>query len=139
MQLLTRYFSGLVLHFLNGRFLEYLLFFHTRQKLRCRTSEIRSQTILNFEFRNSNFEMWTPCPMPSQIRNPTLCPLRSALCEGGWRTPRNHHPAVARWHTHLRGLATAIHEISGLGEYFLASMKRPVFPKRNCYNVFFYC
>ena len=29
-------------------------------------------------------------------------------------TPRNPHPAVARWHTHLRGLATAIHEISGL-------------------------
>src|SRR5210317_1967437 len=29
-------------------------------------------------------------------------------------TPRNQHPAVARWHTHLRGLATAIHEISGL-------------------------
>jgi hypothetical protein len=28
-------------------------------------------------------------------------------------TPRNQHPAVARWHTHLRGLATAIHEISG--------------------------
>ncbi|MGD8314462.1 MAG: hypothetical protein PVJ11_01570 [Syntrophobacterales bacterium] len=26
----------------------------------------------------------------------------------------NRHPAVARWHTHLRGLATAIHEISGL-------------------------
>jgi hypothetical protein len=23
---------------------------------------------------------------------------------------------VARWHDHLRGLATAIHEISGLGE-----------------------
>ncbi|MDH3803637.1 MAG: hypothetical protein OEU80_16325, partial [Deltaproteobacteria bacterium] len=30
-------------------------------------------------------------------------------------TPRNQHPAVARWHAHLRGLATAIHEISGLG------------------------
>ncbi len=29
-------------------------------------------------------------------------------------TPRNQHPAVARWHAHLRGLATAIHEISGL-------------------------
>jgi hypothetical protein len=26
----------------------------------------------------------------------------------------NQHPAVVRWHTHLRGLATAIHEISGL-------------------------
>ena len=33
-------------------------------------------------------------------------------------TPRNQHPAVARWHTHLRGLATAIHEISGLVIYF---------------------
>jgi len=29
-------------------------------------------------------------------------------------TPRNQHPAVARWHNHLRGLATAVHEISGL-------------------------
>jgi hypothetical protein len=28
----------------------------------------------------------------------------------------NQHPAVARWHAHLRGLATAIHEISGLEE-----------------------
>ena len=28
-------------------------------------------------------------------------------------TPRNRHPAVARWHAHLRCLATAIHEISG--------------------------
>ena len=26
----------------------------------------------------------------------------------------NQHPAVARWHDHPRGLATAIHEISGL-------------------------
>ena len=29
-------------------------------------------------------------------------------------TPRNQSPAVARWHAHLRGLTTAIHEISGL-------------------------
>jgi hypothetical protein len=28
--------------------------------------------------------------------------------------PRNQHPAVARWLAHLRGLATAIHEIAGL-------------------------
>ncbi|MFA9434743.1 MAG: hypothetical protein ACERKR_08720, partial [Deltaproteobacteria bacterium] len=33
-------------------------------------------------------------------------------------TPRNQHPVVARWHAHLRGLATAIHEISGLGLFF---------------------
>ena len=31
-------------------------------------------------------------------------------------TPRNQLLAVARWHSHLRGLATAIHEISGLDE-----------------------
>ena len=31
-------------------------------------------------------------------------------------TPRNQHPAVVRWHAHLRGLATAIHEKSGLGK-----------------------
>jgi len=30
-------------------------------------------------------------------------------------TPRVQLPAVARWHAHLRGLATPIHEISGLG------------------------
>ena len=29
-------------------------------------------------------------------------------------TPLNQHPAVARWHAHLRDLATAIHEVSGL-------------------------
>jgi hypothetical protein len=29
-------------------------------------------------------------------------------------TPRNQHPAIARWHAHLRGLATSIHETSGL-------------------------
>ncbi len=34
-------------------------------------------------------------------------------------TPRNQHPAVASWHAHLRGLATAIHETSRL-ERFLA-------------------
>jgi hypothetical protein len=31
-------------------------------------------------------------------------------------TPRDQNPAVARWHAHLRGLATAIHEISGLAK-----------------------
>jgi hypothetical protein len=30
--------------------------------------------------------------------------------------PRNQLLAVARWHSHLRGLATAIHAISGLDE-----------------------
>jgi hypothetical protein len=47
------------------------------------------------------------------------CPERS---EGGqahpatYRSgaPRAQHPAVARWHAHLHGLATAIHELSGL-------------------------
>jgi len=38
--------------------------------------------------------------------------LVSATYHSG--TPRNQHLAVARWHIHLRGLATAIHEISGL-------------------------
>ena len=36
-------------------------------------------------------------------------------------TPRIQHPAVARWHSHLRGLATAIHEISGLEGWHLPS------------------
>ena len=38
-------------------------------------------------------------------------------------TPRNQHPAVARWHAHLRGLATAIHEISGLGSLKIRHLK----------------
>jgi hypothetical protein len=29
-------------------------------------------------------------------------------------TVQVQHPAVARWHAHLHGLATAIHETSGL-------------------------
>ena len=33
-------------------------------------------------------------------------------------TPRHQHPAIARWHSHLRALATAIHEISGLENRF---------------------
>ena len=31
-------------------------------------------------------------------------------------TPRVRAPAIARWHTHLHGLATAIHEICGLNQ-----------------------
>ena len=31
--------------------------------------------------------------------------------------PRNQHPAIARWHAHLRGLATVIHAISELDEH----------------------
>ena len=30
-------------------------------------------------------------------------------------TPRVQHPAVDRWHAYLHGLATLIHETSGLG------------------------
>ena len=46
-------------------------------------------------------------------------------------TPRNQHPAVARWHTHLRGLATAIHEISGLKRQAgLSSFLSPEHPSR---------
>ncbi len=46
-------------------------------------------------------------------------------------TPRNQHPAVARWHAHLRGLATAIHEISGLKwQAALSSFLSPELPSR---------
>jgi len=31
--------------------------------VRGQRSEVRSQAILNFEFRNSNFEIWTLCAM----------------------------------------------------------------------------
>jgi hypothetical protein len=30
-------------------------------------------------------------------------------------TPRMQNPLLARWHAHLHGLVTSIHEISGLG------------------------
>jgi hypothetical protein len=39
--------------------------------------------------------------------------------------PRNQHPAVARWHAHLCGLATAIHEISRLGFDFGFVLRTP--------------
>src|SRR5210317_2020936 len=45
---------------------------------------------------------------------PSWPPLVSAPATYRSGTPRNQHPAVARWQAHLRGLATAIHEISGL-------------------------
>jgi hypothetical protein len=45
---------------------------------------------------------------------PSLRPRVSTPATYRSGTPRTQHPAVARWHTHLCGLATAIHEISGL-------------------------
>ena len=41
-------------------------------------------------------------------------------------TPRNQPPAVARWHAHLRGLATAIHEISGLAPLHFLVASKPI-------------
>jgi len=46
---------------------------------------------------------------------PSWRPRASAPATYRSGTPRNQHPAVARWPDHLRGLATAIHEIYGLG------------------------
>jgi hypothetical protein len=37
--------------------------------------------------------------------------------------PRDQQPAVARWYAHLRGLATVIHETSGL-DHWGTSMQR---------------
>ena len=45
---------------------------------------------------------------------PSWRPRMSAPTTYRSGTPRDQHPAVARWHVHLHGLATAIHEISGL-------------------------
>ena len=60
-------------------------------------------------------------------------------------TPWNQRPAVAKWHAHLRGLATAIHEIFGLttdsGSHELVSkfsVRIPQFAFRNrqrCYSL----
>ena len=36
----------------------------------------------------------------------------------------NQHPAVVRWHAHLRGLATAIHEISGVVLYKVIFLRK---------------
>ena len=38
--------------------------------------------------------------------------LHPAMYRSG--TPRVQYPAVSRWHAHLHGLVTAIHETSGL-------------------------
>ena len=45
---------------------------------------------------------------------PSLRPRVPAPATYRSGTPRNQPPAVAREHAHLHGLATAIHEISGL-------------------------
>jgi len=60
-----------------------------------------------------------PCVLGCSFDEGT-CPERS---EGGQAhpamyyssTPRVQPPAVTRWHVHLHGLPTTIHEISGLG------------------------
>jgi len=41
-------------------------------------------------------------------------------------TPRVRSPAVSRWHAHLHGLATAIHETSGLGETIVSGQKEQI-------------
>ena len=69
-------------------------------------------------------------PNPSFRTSPPIMPgyfmnhlLRPRIWRPSWRprvsapatyrsgTPRDQDPAVARWHAHLHGLATAIHEI----------------------------
>ena len=45
-------------------------------------------------------------------------------------TPRNQHPAVARWQAHLHGLATAIHETSGLTLSCRGSAKKFINPQK---------
>jgi hypothetical protein len=45
---------------------------------------------------------------------PSVRPRVSHLATYRSGTPQVQHPAVAQWQAHLHGLATAIHEISGL-------------------------
>jgi len=45
---------------------------------------------------------------------PSVRPQVSAPATYHSGTPRGQHPAVARWHAHLRGLVTPIHETYGL-------------------------
>ena len=47
---------------------------------------------------------------------PSWRPRMSVPATYGSGTPRDQLLAVARWHSHLRGLATAIHAISELDE-----------------------
>ena len=58
------------------------------------------------------FTPWRDCD--HGYGRPSWRPRVSAPATYRSGTPRNQHPAVARWHAHLHGLATAIHEISGL-------------------------
>ena len=53
---------------------------------------------------------------------PSWRPWASAPATYRSGTPRSQPPAVTRWHAHLRGLATVIHEISGLGFRFYSSL-----------------
>jgi hypothetical protein len=43
-------------------------------------------------------------------------------------TPRDQPPAVARWHTHLRGLATSVHETSWLASVLSTAFAPPTGP-----------
>jgi hypothetical protein len=50
-------------------------------------------------------------------------------------TPRVRPPAVTRWHIHLRGLATPIREISGLGRTGARAISDSRRLKRATYNI----
>jgi len=71
----------------------------------------------------------------NHLLRPRICPSFLASsgvdpCDVPFRYASDQHPVVARWHSHLRGLATAIHEISGLqGEAVWMGGKRKAEPK----------
>jgi hypothetical protein len=54
-------------------------------------------------------------------------------------TPRNQHLAVTRWHAHLHGLATTIHETSRLilKSILLLSKSRPFVKAKEMWTVYF--
>ena len=56
---------------------------------------------------------------------PSWRPRVSAPATYRLGTPRTQHPVVARWHTHLRALAKAIHDISGLDAALLFLSRMP--------------
>ena len=60
------------------------------------------------------------CLLRPRIWESFLASSGHVPCDVLSSTSRVRVPAVARWHTHLHGFVTTIHEISGLGVLLFA-------------------
>ena len=98
--------------------------FYSCSNILSRTPSIFLNTSLSENLKIVKFSpdvSWITC-CDHGCGRPSWCPrvLVPATYHSG--TPRDQsRGTVARWHDHLRGLATAIHEISGLGRLSVVS------------------